>query len=125
MILDTVAIAALAERDEELMDIAGEASVIHLPIIALGEYRCGIDGSRHREKLTRWFRVLIDLHEVLYVDLETLDSYGKIRIELKEAGTPIPANDVWIASLARQYGLKVVSRDTHFDRVRGIQRVSW
>ena len=58
MILDTVAIAALAERDEELMDIAGEASVIHLPIIALGEYRFGIDGSRHREKLTRWFRVL-------------------------------------------------------------------
>ncbi len=125
MILDTVAIAALAERDEELMDIAGEASVVHLPIIALGEYRFGIDGSRHREKLTRWFRVLIDLHEVLYVDLETLDSYAKIRIELKEAGTPIPANDVWIASLARQYGLKVVSRDTHFDRVRGIQRVSW
>ena len=125
MILDTVAIAALAERDEELMDIAGEASVIHLPIIALGEYRFGIDGSRHREKLTRWFRVLIDLHEVLYVDLETLDSYAKIRIELKEAGTPIPANDVWIASLARQYGLKVVSRDTHFDRVKGIQRVSW
>ena len=125
MILDTVAIAALAERDEELMDIAGEASVIHLPIIALGEYRFGIDGSGHREKFTRWFRVLIDLHEVLYVDLETLDSYAKIRIELKEAGTPIPANDVWIASLARQYGLKVVSRDTHFDRVRGIQRVSW
>ena len=125
MIFDTVAMAALAERDEELMDIARGASIIHLPIIALGEYRFGIERSRHREKLTRWFSTVIDLHEVLYVDLETLDSYAKIRSELKEAGTPIPANDIWIASLALQYGLRVVSRDTHFDKVRGIQRISW
>ena len=125
MIFDTVAMAALAERDEELMDIARGASIIHLPIIVLGEYRFGIEGSRHREKLTRWFSTVIDLHEVLYVDLETLDSYAKIRSELKEAGTPIPANDIWIASLALQYGLRVVSRDTHFDKVRGIQRISW
>jgi len=48
-----------------------------------------------------------------------------LRIELKRAGTPLPANDLWIAALAREHGLPIVSRDAHFDRVRGIQRLAW
>jgi predicted nucleic acid-binding protein len=32
-----------------------------------------------------------------------------------EAGRPIPANDGWIAALALQHRLSVLSRDEHFD----------
>ena len=59
------------------------------------------------------------------MDLETADHYARLRNELKQAGMPIPSNDIWIAALACQYGLPVVSRDTHFDRVRGIRRLDW
>jgi predicted nucleic acid-binding protein len=52
-------------------------------------------------------------------------AYGAVRLELKKAGTPIPINDTWIAAIARQRGLPVISRDVHFDAVAGIQRVSW
>jgi len=37
----------------------------------------------------------------------------------------LPANDVWIAALARQHDLPVLSRDTHFDAVPGLTRLSW
>jgi len=125
MIFDTVAIAGLAERNPDLEKIARETPIIHLPIIALGEFQFGIVGSRYRPQLEHWFSTLIEMHQVLYLDLETLASYSKIRAALKAAGTPIPANDIWIASLALQYGLKVVSRDAHFDRVRGVHRIGW
>jgi tRNA(fMet)-specific endonuclease VapC len=39
--------------------------------------------------------------------------------------TPIPANDTWIAALARQHGLPVLSNDAHFDVVAGIQRIAF
>ncbi len=61
----------------------------------------------------------------LAVDLETTDRYAQVRDELRRSGTPIPENDVWIAALARQYEEPVVSRDEHFDAVKGIVRHSW
>lgn len=47
------------------------------------------------------------------------------RSELKAAGQPIPSNDIWIAATAREYGYPLVTRDTHFQRVRGIDLVPW
>jgi len=44
-----------------------------------------------------------------------------IRTELKRTGTPIPSNDVWIAALCRQHSFSLLSRDRHFDLVRGIE----
>ena len=35
------------------------------------------------------------------------------------------ANDIWVAALARQHDLPVLSRDVHFDVVAGIRRISW
>jgi tRNA(fMet)-specific endonuclease VapC len=62
---------------------------------------------------------------VLLVDEVSTQHYADIREELRAAATPIPENDLWIAALARQHALRVVSRDAHFDRVTGLQRVSW
>ncbi len=44
---------------------------------------------------------------------------------LRAQGTPIPENDIWIAALARQHTLRLVSRDTHFDGVPGLDVVRW
>jgi predicted nucleic acid-binding protein len=32
---------------------------------------------------------------------------------------------LWIAALARQHAIPVMSRDTHFDFVGGVRRLSW
>jgi tRNA(fMet)-specific endonuclease VapC len=46
-------------------------------------------------------------------------------VALRRLGRPIPANDAWIAALALQHRLPVLSRDEHFDVVVGIERKSW
>ena len=48
-----------------------------------------------------------------------------IRLELKRSGSPIPANDVWVAALARQHALAVLSNDSHFDVVDGVRRITF
>jgi tRNA(fMet)-specific endonuclease VapC len=62
---------------------------------------------------------------VLKVDQYTAEIYAQIRFELKQKGRPLPDNDIWIAALARQHNLSLVTRDSHFNVVDGIQRMSW
>ncbi len=55
----------------------------------------------------------------------TTTTYAALRVALKAAGKPIPANDAWIAALALEHRLSVLSRDAHFDFVEGVSRVDW
>jgi tRNA(fMet)-specific endonuclease VapC len=58
-------------------------------------------------------------------DDRTVEQYGQIKAEIAEAGTPIPDNDIWIAALAREYELPLVTRDQHFDIVPGLKTLAW
>lgn len=75
--------------------------------------------------MNRLLRILVDESEMLDVDRATASHYAEVRHQLKKDGRPIPENDVWIAALARQHQLPIVSRDAHFDSVRGIRRLGW
>ena len=77
----------------------------------------------------KWLRVLLDYIDpdsiVLPVEEATAGRYAEVRDELRAKGRPIPENDVWIAALARQHGLPVVTHDDHFEHVEGLRRLVW
>ena len=125
MILDTNGLSGLADGEPLLESILRKAAHVAIPVIVLGEYRYGISQSRHRKDYEQWLSQFLPTFRILFVDEQTTLSYSRVRIELKKAGTPIPSNDVWIAALCRQYSLPLVSRDRHFDVVRGITRLEW
>ena len=125
MILDTNAISAMLEGDRKIELILADTPRHHVPTIVLGEYRFGLALSRRRKTLERLLDILEKESIVLSVDAATARHYAVVRQELKVAGKPIPENDVWIAALARQHRLPVVSRDEHFDAVRGLSRRKW
>jgi predicted nucleic acid-binding protein len=125
MILDTNAISALAAKDPALNAKLANASCAAVTLISLGEYKFGLVGSSFREDLENWLNAFLQKAELLLPNSRTLDHYARIRNELKTAGTPIPANDVWIASIVEQHKMPLLSRDRHFDRVRGIERIEW
>ena len=125
MILDTSALSAVADGEEAAMELVAGADRIAVPVIVLGEYRLGIAQSRHRASYETWLREWIAAVTILDIDERTTDSYSKIGLELKQKGKPIPANDLWIASLCRQHSLPLASRDKHFDFVSGLRRVGW
>ena len=93
--------------------------------MVLGEFRYGIAQSRYRAHYERWLLQYLPEFRVLDIDERTTIPYSAIRAELKKAGSPIPANDVWIAALCRQHSLPLISRDQHFDSVPGIRRLAW
>jgi tRNA(fMet)-specific endonuclease VapC len=52
--------------------------------------------------------------QVLPCDTGTAYHYAVVKDELRRRGRPIPENDLWIAALARQYGLTLATRDAHY-----------
>ncbi len=125
MILDTNALSAAAEREPSALDVVARAERLAIPVIVLGEYRLGIAQSRHRVSYENWLREWTAAVSVLDIDDDTTHSYAAIGLELKKKGKPIPANDLWIAALCRQYSLPLLSRDRHFDFVSGLRRIDW
>jgi tRNA(fMet)-specific endonuclease VapC len=125
LILDTDALAAVADGEVSAVELVAGADRVALPAIVLGEYRLGIAQSRHRASYENWLRQWITTVTVLDIDDGTTHSYSAIGLELKRKGKPIPANDLWIAALCRQHSLPLVSRDRHFDFVAGLQRLHW
>ena len=125
LILDTNALSAIAEGDPGAARHFFRARQVALPVIVLGEYRFGIGQSRQKRKYECWLDELRSLSNVLEVDEDTAIAYAEIRGQLKAAGTPIPSNDVWIAALCLQHALPILTRDRHFDLVKGVRRVDW
>jgi predicted nucleic acid-binding protein len=125
VILDTNALSAMADGDPALEPVLKTANEIAVPVIVLGEYMYGIRQSRNRIHYERWLSEVIATARVLTVDEGTAVEYAAIRDILKRKGRPIPANDVWIAALARQHALPLISRDEDFDSVPKIRRVTW
>lgn len=125
MILDTNAVSAWAEgitSVEQSLLVAGRLVV---PTVVLGEFYFGIRQSRHRARYEDWLRRYLPLTDIAMITRVTADVYAEIWLELKRSGDPIPVNDAWIAALARQHDFPVLSNDSHFDSVSGVQRLSF
>ena len=125
MILDTNALSAWADGDLAIEPLLRTASRLVIPVVVIGDFEFGIRQSRHASRYAEWLAVNLDTVEVARIDRAIAAVYGAIRLELKQAGTPIPINDTWIAAVARHERLPIISRDGHFDAVRGVERVSW
>ena len=59
------------------------------------------------------------------IDAETARQYGEIKESLRAKGRPIPENDIWIAAIAFQYQLSLVTRDQHFSEIKGLAIKTW
>ena len=125
MILDTNALSAFVAQDAALLRVIRHTPELTLPVIVVGEYRFGISQSRHRADYEAWLERDLNLFSILSIVEETTRHYAAIRLELKRKGLPVPANDAWIAALCRQHALPILSRDQHFDLIKGLNRLGW
>ena len=125
MILDTNALSAFVDGDAAVGEILRGQLRACIPVIVLGEFRYGIAHSRHRASYEQWLESELRHFELLAITEATAVSYAALRVALKQRGRPIPANDAWIAALALQHRLPVLSRDVHFDAVTQVRRQGW
>lgn len=117
--LDTNAYRDAAGGLNRAAEVLRRADEIHLPYIVLGELRAGFAagtmGRKNEAKLSEFLgspRV-----RVLLADEQTTRHYGMLYAQLRKNGTPIPTNDLWIAALAIQHDLPLLSSDRHFSLI--------
>ena len=98
---------------------------VFVPAIAIGELYFGAQHSAHVEKNMNQVREFSENTTVLACELATAEHYGQIKNELKSKGHPLPENDVWIAAIAKQHSLTVVTRDQHFKEIDALLLEEW
>jgi tRNA(fMet)-specific endonuclease VapC len=124
-LLDTNIVTALFKEDAAVHAQLAAADQVLLPSTVLGELYYGAARSGRPEKNLERIEEFAATCILLAVDHHTARVYGQIKDELTTRGRPIPDNDLWIASIARQHDLVLVTRDLHFSEVGGIQTAAW
>lgn len=125
VLLDTNIIIALLGGDAGVESALHDCESVYLPAIALGELFYGAMRSSRAGENTSRIAEFAAASVVLACDEQTARHYGSVKTKLRSAGRPIPENDIWIASIAVQHGLTVVSRDAHFRSIDGLEILTW
>lgn len=123
--LDTNILIALFGGDESVVGRFAESDELFVPSIVLGElYYGAYNSARVRQNVAR-IETLKRATTVLGCDGATAAQYGQTRQRLRRKGKPLPENDIWIAAVALQHELTLVTRDAHFTAVEGLSLEVW
>jgi tRNA(fMet)-specific endonuclease VapC len=124
VLLDTSIIVAHFRREPALAERLKSAT-LYIPLPVLGELYYGAFKSEHHNKTLQQLQEFLRICAVLTPDQLTAQHYGHIKADLERVGSRIPENDLWIAAIAREHQLTLVTRDQHFSLVTGLIALAW
>jgi tRNA(fMet)-specific endonuclease VapC len=125
VLLDTNILIGLLASEPAVLAGLRAVEAVYVPVIAVGELYYGARKSTRAAANVERVEALAAAAAVLHCDGATAAAYGELKAALRAQGSPIPENDLWIAALARQHDLTLVSRDAHFAAVPRLAVVSW
>lgn len=123
VILDTNGYSKLLKGDGMVQAEIEEALSVYLPVIVIGELFAGFKNGLHETKNKQLLEKFMLKPSVIVISVteETAGIYSQIVHLLRKQGTPIPVNDVWIASCAIEVGAVIITYDEHFSKIPGIR----
>ena len=123
--VDTNRYRDFCEGNDEAVSVFRKADLICMPFTVLAELRagfaCGAASRKNEAVLNRFLnrsRVTVK-----FPDEQTTFHFARIFRQLREQGTPIPMNDIWLAALVQQHNMLLFSRDSHFDHLPQLARI--
>lgn len=123
--LDTNIVSAWLKGEGTIADKIDAAESVFVPIIVIGELYYGAGFSSQVAKNTQDIKKITERYPLLSIDEDTTIIYGSIKTGLRKKGKPIPENDIWIAAMAIQNDLALVTRDNHFSEIEGLSLIAW
>ena len=124
-LLDTNIVIALFADEASIREHLAQTEEVFVPSVVIGELFYGAHKSaRSGENLAR-IEDFAASNLVLGCDTETARVYGEVKNALRVKGHPLPENDIWIAAIALQHGLTLISRDLHFSAIGRLKVVAW
>ena len=125
VLLDTNIVIALFAEDDSVQAHLADAPEVLVPSIVLGELYYGALKSGQVEANVARVDEFASSVPIVACDAATARVYGRIKKLLRVKGRPIPENDIWIAAIAHQHELELISRDDHFREVEGLRVQAW
>ncbi|MCK5371447.1 MAG: type II toxin-antitoxin system VapC family toxin [Cyclobacteriaceae bacterium] len=124
-ILDANVVIDLLKGKENVAFEIDKSKAVYIPVFALGELYLGAESSNRIQYHLDQINAFLTIANVSNTSDNTALIYGKMKSDLKRKGTPIPENDIWIAALAKEHDLPIVTRDKHFNNLTDIKLVEW
>ncbi len=124
-LLDTNIVIRMFSGEPKIQEKMQYETTVFLASPVIGELYYGAQKSDKVTENLHRINTFVEEHIFLPCDLETTQWYGIIKDQLQRKGRPIPNNDIWIAAIAIQHGLILVTRDSHFDEVESLQTERW
>jgi len=122
ILIDTNIYTHALRGEQETISVLQQVQEIGICSISIGEllsgFKAGTWEKKNREELAEFLdapRV-----KIFGIDEDTAEFYATILDELRKKGKPVPTNDVWIASVAFQYGFPLFTKDRHFEQISGL-----
>lgn len=124
-LLDTNIVIAMFANEVNIDEEIQNTGRVFLPSMVIGELYYGARNSdRSIENIGKIDRLIKRIPNIS-CNLETAQWYGIIKNQLRRKGHLIPDNDIWIAAIARQRELILVTRDAHFNEVESLFLERW
>jgi len=107
---------------QRFFEVLRKADEIGFSVISIGELLSGFKGGGKERKNREELEIFLDspIVVVYSVNEDISEFYAEIFINSRRIGRTIPTNDIWIAAVAFQNGLKLFTKDTHFKAIAGL-----
>jgi tRNA(fMet)-specific endonuclease VapC len=125
LLIDTNIYSYALKGDDEVVEVLKKAEQIGISVISIGELLFGFKGGGKEQKNREELEIFLDSPRVVVysLDEDTSEFYAEILNNLREIGKSVPTNDIWIAAVAFQNGLKLFTKDNHFKAIAGLSLV--
>ena len=125
LLLDTNIVIAFFALEQDILDRMQAAEAFFIPSIVLGELYFGARKSGKPAQNLMRIDELAAKTAILDCNAEIAQQYGQLKDNLRRKGRPIPENDIWIAAIAVQHNLTLITRDAHFSQVTNLSITAW
>jgi predicted nucleic acid-binding protein len=111
--------------EDSVVEVFESAALLVIPFVVLAEIRSGALATKRGDAQVLVLNELLQQPGVrtAHSTDATAHHYAAIYARLRQAGTPIPTNDIWIAALAVEHSLVLYTRDAHFDRISTVPKL--
>ena len=124
-LLDTNIVIALFASEAAVQTSLANVSEVFISSIVVGELYYGARKSARTVENLERIDQFVASSVVLGCEIATAHYYGQVKNQLRLKGRPLPENDIWIAALALQHNLLLVTRDAHFQNIENLQAIAW
>ena len=124
-LLDTNIVIAYSKKERIIVDRIKSLHDINISCITLGELYFGANLSAYKESNYNKIKEFLSETNLFDITSYTAYEYALIKAKIRSIGKPLPDNDLWIAAIAQEHNMTIVTRDKHFLELDFIKTEIW